>query len=128
VNKPNEAKYFYQDLDAAGGRLNGAHRYTVTFKKGEPPVRGFFSLTLYDDQHFFAPNEIERYSIGTKNKDLKLNADGSVTYYVQADAPAERTNWLPAPKNADFSLFIRAYWGKDDVLDGSWTPPPVEKT
>jgi hypothetical protein len=28
----------------------------VTFAKGEPPVKGFFSLTLYDEQHFFAPN------------------------------------------------------------------------
>jgi hypothetical protein len=76
VNKPNEAKYFYQDLDASGRRLNGANRYTVTFKKDEPPVKGFFSLTLYDDQHFFAPNEIERYSIGTKDKNLKVNAEG----------------------------------------------------
>jgi hypothetical protein len=25
VNKPNETKYFYQDLDSAGGRLNGNH-------------------------------------------------------------------------------------------------------
>src|SRR5262249_43615473 len=89
VNKPNEAKYFYQDLDTSGARLNGANRYKVTFVKGEPPVRGFYSLTLYDEQHFFAPNEIKRYSIGTKNKDLKLNADGSVTFYVQADPPAE---------------------------------------
>jgi hypothetical protein len=127
VNKPNEAKYFYQDLDAAGGRLNGANRYQVTFAKGEPPVNGFFSLTLYDEQHFFAPNEIKRYSIGTKNKDLARNADGSVTFHVQADPPAERANWLPAPRNADFSLFIRAYWPKPEVIDGSWTPPPVKK-
>jgi hypothetical protein len=127
VNKPNEAKYFYQDLDASGGRLNGANRYKVTFANGGPPVKGFFSLTLYDDQHFFAPNEIDRYSIGTKNKDLKRNVDGSVTFYVQADAPAERSNWLPAPKNADFSLFIRAYWPNPEVIDGSWTPPAVER-
>ena len=26
VNKDNETKYLYQDLDAAGGRLNGAHQ------------------------------------------------------------------------------------------------------
>jgi len=40
VNKPNETKYFYQDLDAEGTRLNGANRYTVTFAKGKlPPVR-----------------------------------------------------------------------------------------
>jgi hypothetical protein len=50
-----------------------------------------------------------------------------VTFRVQPDAPAERTNWLPSPKNADFSLFIRAYWPSAEVIDGVWTPPPVEK-
>jgi hypothetical protein len=37
VNSPNETKYFYQDLDASGARLNGAIRYTVTFAKGQTP-------------------------------------------------------------------------------------------
>ena len=46
--------YFYQDLDASGARLNGGNRYTVTFAKGEtPPVYGFWSLTLYNQHHFF---------------------------------------------------------------------------
>jgi hypothetical protein len=41
VNSPNETKYFYQDLDASGERLNSANRYTVTFAKGAtPPVNG----------------------------------------------------------------------------------------
>jgi hypothetical protein len=131
VNKPNETKYFYQDLDADGGRLNGANNYTVTFGKDQtPPVRGFWSLTLYNQFHFFAPNEINRYSVGTKNKTLKDNSDGSLTIYVQAAAPTDplqRANWLPAPKNADFSLFMRAYWPKTQVTDGSWTPPAVLK-
>ena len=34
VNAPNETKYFYQDLDANGGRLNSANRYAVTFDAG----------------------------------------------------------------------------------------------
>jgi len=127
VNKPNEAKYFYQDLDSSGERLNGNKRYTLTLAQNEPPVKGFWSLTLYDEQHFFSPNEINRYSLGTKNKDLKLNADGSVTIYVQSDAPVERTNWLPSPKGADFSLYLRTYWPSKAVLDGSWTPPAVER-
>lgn len=128
VNSPNETKYFYQDLDAAGGRLNGANRYTVTFAKDQtPPVNGFWSLTLYNEHHFFAPNEIKRYSTGTKNRALKYNPDGSLTIYVQADAPTQRDNWLPAPKGADFSLYVRAYWPKTPVQDGSWTPPAVMK-
>ena len=130
VNSPNETKYFYQDLDQDGRRLNGANRYTVTFLKNQtPPVNGFWSLTLYNEHHFFAPNPINRYSVGTKNKDLHIGSKGELTIYVQSEPPrdAERTNWLPAPKNADFTLYVRAYWPKAPVMDGSWTPPPVEK-
>lgn len=130
VNAPNETKYFYQDLDVGGARLNGANRYTVTFAKdGTPPVNGFWSLTLYNEHHFFAPNDLKRYSLGTKNKDLRYGPDGSLTLYVQADPPPEdrRSNWLPAPADADFTLYVRAYWPKAAVLDGSWTPPPVER-
>jgi hypothetical protein len=48
---------------------------------------------------------------------------------VQAKAPTEevqRANWLPAPEG-DFSLYVRAYWPKAPVTDGSWTPPRVQK-
>lgn len=128
VNSPNETKYFYQDLDAEGNRLNSDRRYTVTFGKGAtPPVHGFWSLSVYNEHHFFVPNKISRFSVGTKNKDLKLNADGSLTIFVQADEPTDslgRINWLPSPKG-DFSLFMRAYWPKTPVTDGSWTPPAV---
>ena len=130
VNSPQETKYFYQDLDASGGRLNGANRYAVTFAKDQtPPVNGFWSLTLYNEHHFFAPNELKRYSLGTKNKTLKPNADGSLTIHVQADPPpeAQRANWLPAAKDRDFSLYVRAYWPRPAILDGSWTPPAVAK-
>jgi hypothetical protein len=34
---------------------------------------------------------------------------------------------LPAPKFGDFSLYVRAYWPKVAVTDGSWTQPPVER-
>lgn len=130
VNSPNETKYFYQDLDSAGARLNNANRYTVTFAKdGTPPVNGFWSLSIYNQHHFFIANPINRFSVGTKNKDLKLAADGSLTVYVQTEAPTDatqRANWLPAPKG-DFSLYIRAYWPKAPVTDGSWTPPAVQR-
>ena len=128
VNAPNETKYFYQDLDVGGARLNSAKRYTVTFPKGgTPPVNGFWSLSIYNEHHFFVANPINRFSVGTKNKDLKLAPDGSLTIYVQAEAPtdaAQRANWLPAPKG-DFSLYIRAYWPQPAVMEGSWTPPAV---
>lgn len=130
VNKQNETQYFYQDLDQAGARLNGEQRYSVTFAKGElPPVNGFWSLTLYNEQHFFANNDLGRYSLGTKNQALQRNADGSLTLYVQSESPGKdrESNWLPAPKGANFSLYLRAYWPQPAVLSGKWTPPGVVK-
>jgi len=130
VNSPNETKYFYQDLDAGSERLTSGNRYTVTFAKdATPPVNGFWSLSIYNEHHFFIANTINRFSVGTKNKDLKFASDGSLTVYVQADAPTDpvqRANWLPAPKG-DFSLYVRAYWPKAAITEGSWMPPAVQK-
>lgn len=128
-NRPEETQYFYTDFDSGGGSLNGARSYAVTFAAGqEPPVKGFWSLTLYNQHHFFHPNPLARYSLGTKNKTLKRNADGSLTLYVGADSPGpeRESNWLPAPDGA-FSLYIRAYWGDTAILDESWRPPAVER-
>ena len=129
VNAPAETKYTYQDLDSNGARLNGRNRYTITFAQERvPPVRGFWSLTMYDAQHFFVENPIQRYSLGTKNRDMKPAPDGSLTLYVQADEPsdpAQRSNWLPAPKDQDFSLYLRAYWPDAAITSKAWTPPGV---
>jgi hypothetical protein len=100
----------------------------VTFAPDQaPPVNGFWSLTLYNEHHFFEPNSLGRYSLGTKSRALRRGSDGSLTIYVQAEPPpeAQRENWLPAPRTGAFALYIRAYWPKAAVLDGSWTPPPV---
>jgi hypothetical protein len=128
-NKPNETQYFYTDFDSAKQPLDGKNTYAVTFPKGQtPPVNGFWSLTLYNDKHLFHPNPLKRYSLGTKNKSLQYNADGSLTLYAGATSPGKdkESNWLPAPKGA-FSLYIRAYWGKEGILDGTWKPAAIER-
>ncbi|MGF0117195.1 DUF1254 domain-containing protein [Promicromonospora sp. Marseille-Q5078] len=129
VNQPEETRYFFLEVDSEGRRLNGDHDYTLTFPAGQvPPVDGFWSLTLYNPEHFFAPNDLGRYSLGTKNKGLQLAADGSLTIYVQHEAPASEheSNWLPAPRG-EFELTIRTYWPRPEVNTGEWTPPAVHK-
>lgn len=130
VNQPNETKYFYNQRDVAGEQLTGSRSYRVTFPAGGlPPVRGFWSLTLYDQHHFFAPNDLRRYSLGTKNRDLAPDPDGGLTLTVSATRPTETpaSNWLPAPDGDPFSLYLRAYWPDDAVLSGSWVPPVIER-
>jgi hypothetical protein len=128
-NAPNETRYIYTDFDSTGQRLNGTHAYAVTFPVGQtPPVDGFWSLTLYNKEHLFSPNALSRYSLGTKSKSMKTNADGSLTLYVQNSSPGsdKETNWLPAPKD-DFSLYIRAYSPKPEITNGKWMPPKIDR-
>lgn len=128
-NRPNETQYYYTDNDTKGEQLLGHNLYTVTFNKGElPPVNGFWSLTVYNKHHLFEVNDLNRYSLGTKNKNLKYNDDGSLTFYVSEKSPGtgKESNWIPAPEKT-FSLYLRAYWSKEEILDGSWTPPIIER-
>ena len=128
-NRPNETQYFYTDFDSTGAVLDGSQRYEVTFAAGQlPPVKGFWSLTLYNKLHLFSENDLNRYSLGTKNKTLVRNPDGSLTIYVGPTSPGKdkEANWLPSPKEP-ISLYIRAYWGDKAILDGSWQPPAVKK-
>jgi len=126
-NRPNETQYFYTDFTTDGQKLHGKNNYKITFKE-LPPVKGFWSLTLYNKEHFFYPNALKRFSLGTKNKSLQKNSDGTLTLYAGSKNPGadKESNWLPAPTD-DFSLYIRAYWGDTGITDGSWTPPVVEK-
>jgi len=91
-NLPEETKYICTDYDSRGQQLDGRNLYAVTFAKDQtPPVKGFWSVTLYDEQHLFNPNPLGRYSLGTKNKNLKYNADGSLTLYPGAKSAAARS-------------------------------------
>src|SRR3990172_8482024 len=81
-------------------QLAGKSSYAVTFPKGQlPPAKGFWSLTMYNPAHFFYPNALKRFALGTKNKTLKSNPDGSLTFYLGNKSPGKEkeANWLPAP-------------------------------
>jgi hypothetical protein len=112
-NKRNETMYFYTDNDTQSEQLIGMASYAITFPKGQlPPVKGFWSLTVYNPEHLFAPNAINRYALGTKNKTLKYNPDGSLTIYVgKSPGKDKESNWVPAP-SGNFSVWLRTYWLK----------------
>ena len=91
-------------------------------------MKGFWSLTLYNEEKFFFPNPLNRFSLGTKNKDLKYAADGSLTFYLGAKSPGKEneTNWIPAPPT-HFSLVLRLYWPDASALNGAWSPPNITR-
>ena len=64
-------------------------RLSITGKL--PPVRDVLSLTLYSEHHVFHPDELDRYSFGTKITNLHRAADGSPTLTASATRPRTRS-------------------------------------
>jgi hypothetical protein len=126
ANLPEDAVYPHAEVDDQGHTLTGANRYCIHFDKRElPPVDAFWSLTLYDSRQLLNANPIDRYALGDRDP-LRYEPDGSLNLYVQHDSPGQEleSNWLPAPEN-DFSLYLRLYQPRREVLDGAWHPPPI---
>ena len=131
ANRPQDAVYPTSEGPELLAKYSGANKYVMRFEKGQlPPAKGFWSITMYDDQYFFVPNPINRYTVSSRNK-FKTNPDGSIDVYVQNESPGKdkESNWLPAPKGG-FVLMMRLYWPSEtppSILDGTWKPPEVKK-
>ena len=128
ANLPEDAIYPINLGDADGKALDGANKYTIHFEKGAtPPVRAFWSLTLYDPAGFQVGNVLNRFAVSSWMP-FMYNADGSLDIYFQSDSPGKdmEANWLPAPKGP-FTLTMRLYAPESDALTGKWDPPPIKK-
>ena len=131
ANRARDAVYPTSLKDAGGEAYDGANRYVIRFGKDQtPPVKGFWSITMYDSRYFFVANPLDRYSISPR-QNPKADPDGSVPIYVQHESPGpdKEANWLPAPRDK-FILMLRMYWPSEDdpsILDGTWKIPAVTK-
>jgi hypothetical protein len=128
ANVPEDAVYPISKVDSEGTPYSGSHRYVLHFDKSEiPPIRGFWSLSMYGEEMYFVENPIRRYAIGDRDQ-LQFNPDGSLDISIQHASPSKgkESNWLPAPKG-NFDLVLRAYWPRREVLTGDWNPPAVTR-
>ncbi|MBM7060268.1 DUF1254 domain-containing protein [Pseudomonas sp. UL073] len=129
ANVIEDAIYPTVFADAEGQPLRSDQRYVLRFTKEQlPPVRAFWSLTLYDERQLFTANPINRYAIGDRDP-LQFGADGSLELYIQRESPGKdkESNWLPAPAKGPFSMNLRLYWPQAEALDGRWLPQPVKR-
>ena len=127
ANSPEEAVYPTAFVDSQGQNLTGMHNYVIHIDKGQtPPVKAFWSVTLYNNKSYLADNPINRYAVSEIG--LKNNTDGSLDIYLQYDKPEKdkESNWLPTPAG-DFNLILRQYVPEEPILNGQYQYPPIEK-
>ena len=66
ANLPEDAIYPLNLADENGKPLDGTNQYTIHFEKGAtPPVRAFWSITLYDADGFQVGNVLNRFAVSS---------------------------------------------------------------
>jgi hypothetical protein len=84
---------------------------------------------MYDaTSQLLVANPLKRYLLNSTTLDsYRFGSDGSLTLHVGKDSPgrALEPNWLPAP-DGPFYLILRMYMPAPEVLDGTWTRPPLQ--
>ncbi|GAC1437090.1 MAG: DUF1254 domain-containing protein [Solirubrobacteraceae bacterium] len=127
ANVPAEAIYPFAFVDAAGHKLSGGHRYVLHFAAHQlPPVKAFWSLTMYDGSIFLVPNPIGRYAVGDRTAGLRRNRDGSLDVLIQRTRPSgpRASNWLPSPAGR-FILALRLYEPRPAAIMQRWPLPRI---
>src|SRR5215212_8712725 len=108
-----EAYYVNQDPGLPVGE------YKVTVR--DVPVDAFWSISLYNADGYFEPNERNANSIN--NITAARNDDSSITVHF-GGCGDDRPNCLPIMEG--WNYIVRLYRPRSEILDGSWTFPAIE--
>ncbi|UJR18870.1 hypothetical protein I4U23_021998 [Adineta vaga] len=132
ANLREDAIYPHTTVDSNGKKLSGENKYVIHFTKDQtPPVNAFWSITMYDQDYFFVPNPLNKFTLSPRDPLIYNSKDGSLDLYFQHTSPElnKQNNWLPAP-NGSFILMLRMYWPKvwiHSINNISWEIPPVKQ-
>jgi len=109
--------------DAQGNVFDGSKgTYTVTTE--EPPVKAFWSVTVYDTDRggYLHPNKHNRYHIN--NTAAEKNDNGTISFIFKQSCGDSDKNCLEVPAG-HFDLALRYYLPDDSIQTGEWTFPKV---
>jgi hypothetical protein len=96
----------------------GEHTITV----GEVPVDAFWSVSVYNADGFFEANERGVYNINSVT--AQRNPEGTISINFGA-GDADRPNYIPIMDG--WNYMVRLYRPRQEILDGSWTFPELQR-
>jgi hypothetical protein len=113
--------------DASGQPLRGENTYRLRIP-ANAPVREFWAMTVYNRETAALFRESTRITVGSVDKDLRKNADGSVDVIIGPKAPAgQEANWIYTPPGKSWWPWFRFYGPEKALFDKSWKLPDIEK-
>jgi len=115
LNPDKDAIYLNVFPERNDGRT--PHRLIV----GNVPVDAFWSVSVYNADGYFEPNDLDAYSVNSVTGQRR--EDGSILIEF-GDCAADTPNCLPV--TAGWNYMVRLYRPRQEILDGSWSFPVAE--
>lgn len=103
-------------LDFTTNKNDGNTIYRLRIR--DVPVDGFWSISVYNAQGYFQPNERDVYTLN--NVTAKKSEDGSIVVQF-GGCDGETPNCLPTVPG--WSYTVRLYRPRTEILNGKWTFP-----
>lgn len=121
-------RYIASYRDGDGDWLDGGRTYKLHVP-ADPPVKGFWSATAYDeDTRQMVVAEQGRPDISSRKPDIAPNDDGSIDIYFGPNSPAgKESNWVQTVPDKGWFAYFRFYGPTEPFFDKSWALPDVEK-
>jgi hypothetical protein len=114
-------------LDSKKQPLDGAKTYKLHLPPNVP-VNNFWAVTLYSTQTRSMLQTSKPYpTLGSQNKGLKKNADGSYDVYFGPKPPqGEGSNWLETIPGKSWFPILRMYGPLEPWIKKTWRPGEIE--
>ncbi len=119
--------YPWTALDADGKPFDGGKNYRLHLPPNIP-VATFWSAIVYDTQtRSMLQTDSQFPSVSSQNKDLQVNADGSVDVYFGPKAPAgKQGNWVQTIPGKGWFMILRLYGPLEPWFNKTWRPGDIE--
>jgi hypothetical protein len=121
------SQYPWSAQDADGNPFEGGKNYKLHLPPNIP-AKNFWSVILYSTQTRSMIQTDERFpSVSSQNKDLLVNADGSVDLYFGPKAPpGKESNWVQTSPGQSWFTILRLYGPLEAWFNKKWRPGEIE--